>query len=724
MSTLTVAERPNAELVSAEAHVGRFVRPFRRYGRLFVTIAVVLAVFGVLAILILPRSYTAEVRLIAGNPNRDATDAQVGNSGSQQETSLPILNALVIATGLQSTQTYAELMQETPVAQRVVDDLHLPITAEALLSRVHVAPINDTPMLSLRASWPDPQTAAAIANDMATAFVARERQLVAQQADAGISFIASQLPLAEAQVRQTNFAAASFMAAHHLTDATTQSTEAASALDVLDQKIAQTQVDRRQAQAQLAAVQSEIGQTPTMIAGQSVMAPNPVVEQLRQQLSDAQVQIADDAQRYTDKHPVMVQLHRRIADLQRRIGSMPATIQQSNMAESNAVAVQLRSQAAQLAAQVQADVASVQAMVGQRRSMMPSIQQLPSTTATLSVLQRRAKLAQDAYYAMLQKYDELTVAKSTALSDLTVTQPASAQNALPTPSLKLGLIAVAILSLGTAFAVVLLLDLFDSRVGDERDVEQFSDLPALGRIDDISTQPAGADESKHRLRIEAAHEEVLDAMRFASESAPHTIAVLSPSQGDGKSTMAINLALSLAERQGPVLIVDADLRKPSVHKQLRVPESPGLGDVLERDWSIDQAIQRTSHPQIDVLTCGSPVRNPIVALQAARLRQLLGELGQRYAAIVVDTCALNPVHDALEVARGVDASLLVISAGHTRTKQVARALDRLARAEVGSLVGYVLNRAKTTNERLSYYANRPSVAFAAPRPMRSSLYDA
>ncbi|HEY9084801.1 MAG TPA: polysaccharide biosynthesis tyrosine autokinase [Candidatus Tyrphobacter sp.] len=711
MSTLSVSDRPAAD-TGSEMHVSRFVRPFRRYGRLFLTIAVVLAVLGVLAILVLPRSYTAEVRLIAGNPNRDATDVQSADGGTQQQTSLPILNALVIATGLQSTQTYAELIQETPVAQRVIDDLHLPVNAEALLAGIQVAPINDTPMLSLRATWHDPQSAAAIANDMAAAFVERERDLVAQQADAGISFIASQLPLAEAQVRQTNFAAASFMAAHHLTDATTQATQAATALDTLDQKIAQTQVDRRQAQAQLAAIQTEIGQTPTMIPGQAVTAPNPVVQQLHQQLADAQVQLSDDAQRMTDRHPVMVQLHRRIADLQQRIASSPATIQQSNMDESNAVAVQLRQQAAALAAQVQADVASEQAMVGQRRSMMPSIAQLPTTTATLSVLQRRAKLAQDAYYAMLQKYDELTVAKSTALSDLTVTQPASSQNAVPTPSLKLGLIAVALLSLGAAFAVVLVLDLFDSRIGDERDVEQLCDIPALGRIDDVAAPLANGDESKRRVRMEAAHDEVLDAMRFAGPTAPRTIAVLSPAQGDGKTTMAINLALCLAERQGPVLIVDADLRRPSIHKQLRVPESPGLGDVLERSWPIDQAIQHTSHSQIDVLTCGTPVRNPIVALQSGRLRSLLDSLSGRYAAIIVDTCALNPVHDALEVARSVDASLLVISAGHTRTKQVARTLDRLARAGVESLVGYVLNRAKTTNERLAYYTDRPSPVFA------------
>lgn len=710
MSRLTPADRPNTERVSGELYLGRFLRPFRRYGQLFLTFAIVLAVVGMLTVLVLPRSYTAEVRLIAGNPNRDATDVTDDSDTPQQQTSLPILNALVIATGLQSTQTYAELIQETPVAQRVVDDLSLPMSAEALLGHVHVAPINDTPMLSLHASWSDPATAATIANDMASAFVARERELVADQANAGIAFIASQLPVAEAQVRQTNAAAASFMAAHHLTDATTQATEAASALDTLDQKIAQTQVDRRQSQAELAAVNGEIGRTPTMIPGQAVTAPNPVTQQLAQQLADAQVQLSDNALRLTNRHPLMVQLHRRIADIEARIASTPTTIMQSNMVESNAVAVQLRQQAALLQAQVQADWASTAAMVAQRNAMLPSLRQLPTTTATLSVLQRRAKLAQDAYYAMLQKYDELTVAKSTALSDLTVTQPASPENAVPTPSLKLALIAVALLSLAVAFAIILVLDIFDSRVSDENDVEVLSDIPALGRIDDIHAEAADDDAMTRRLRMEAAYDGVLDSMRFAGSTPPRTIAVLSPSQGDGRSTMATNLALALAERDSSVLLVDADLRRPSIHTLLEVAETPGLSNVLLGGWSLQETVSQTTHPKIDVLAAGSRVRDPVAMLEAGRLRRLLAEAAAQYDRIIIDTSALGPVHDALEVARSVDASILVVSAGHTRTKQLALALDRLARAGTGSLVGYVLNRAKTTNERLAYYSTAQQYA--------------
>lgn len=712
MSKLIAAERPSHELASSEMQVRRLVRPFQRYGRMFIAIAALLAVIGALAILVLPRSYTAEVRLIAGNPNRDDTEIADGTSGSsQQETSLPVLNALTIATGLQTTQTYAELMQETPVAQRVVNDLHLPTTAEQLLAHIRVEPINDTPILSLKASWRDPNTAASIASDMASAFIAQERELVSDQATAGLGFIASQLPAAEDEVRRWNQAVTRFMSSHHLTDATTQSTSAATALDALDEKIAQTQVDDRQAQAQLAAIQSELGSTPSLIPGQVISAPNPVVEQLRQQLSDAEVQLADNAQRFTDEAPIMMQLHRRIDDLQQRISSLPASIQQSDMAEANTVAIQLRQQAALLSSQIQADGAATKTMVTQRTTMLQQMRQLPGATTTLAMLQRRAKLAQDAYYALLQKYEELTVAKSTALSALTVTQPASADTAAASPSLKMGLIAVVLLALAAAFIVVLALDLAEGSVGDERDVAMLSDLPELGRIDD-SSAPGAGDDAKRRLRVEAAYDEVLDAMRFSGAGATRTIAVLSPSQGDGRTTTAINLAVALAERGNGVLVVDADLRRPAVHKHLRVPETPGLSDVLQGNTSFDAAVKHTGHAKIDVLTCGAPVRNAVETLQLDRLRALLGDLAGRYTNVIVDTCALNPVHDALEVARAVDTSVLVVCAGRTRSAALARALDRLSRAQISSLGGYILNRAKTTDERLAYYENRPSPVFA------------
>lgn len=712
MSRLVAAERPSQELASSEMHVRRLVRPFQRYGRMFIAIAALLAIVGALAILVLPRSYTAEVRLIAGNPNRDDTDVSDDTSGgSQQQTSLPVLNALTIATGLQTTQTYAELMQETPVAQRVVTDLHLPVTADQLLSHIRVEPINETPILSLKASWRDPNTAASIASDMASAFIAQERELVSDQATAGLGFIASQLPSAETEVRRWNQAVTQFMSAHHLTDATTQSTSAATALDTLDQKIAQSQVDQRQSQAQLAAIQSELGSTPSLIPGQIVSAPNPDVEQLRQQLSDAQVQLADTAQRFTDEAPVMMQLHRKISDLQQRIASLPPTIQQSDMTQANTVAIQLRQQAALLSSQIQADAAAIKTMTGQRRTMLQQMRQLPGTSTTLTMLQRRAKLAQDAYYALLQKYEELTVAKSTALSALTVTQPASPDTAVPSPSLKMGLIAVVLLALAAAFVVILALDLSEGSVGDERDVAMLSDLPVLGRIDD-SSAPGAGDDAKRRLRVEAAYDEVLDAIRFSGTQATRTIAILSPSQGDGRTTTTINLAIAMAERGNRVLVVDADLRRPAVHKHLRVPEAPGLSDVLGGHATLEAAIKQTGHAGIDVLPCGAPVRNAVETLQSDRLRPLLASLSGRYANIVLDTCALNPVHDALEVARAVDTSLLVVCAGRTRSAALGRALDRIARAQVTSLAGYILNRAKTTDERLAYYENRPSPVFA------------
>lgn len=204
--------------------------------------------------------------------------------------------------------------------------------------------------------------------------------------------------------------------------------------------------------------------------------------------------------------------------------------------------------------------------------------------------------------------------------------------------------------------------------------------------------------------MEAAYDEILDGMRFSGARPPRTIAVLSPSQGDGKSTTAANLALALADRHGPVLLVDGDLRRPTLHRLMRVAESPGVGDVIDRGFTLEQSIQRSGHPQIDVLAAGTRVRDPVSTLESGRLRRLLATAGQKYASIVVDTSALGPVHDALEVARAVDGSLLVLSAGRTRVKQLARALERLARAQTPSLVGYVLNRAKTPNERYAYYA--------------------
>ncbi len=223
-----------------------FVGTLSRRRKLFAYI--VLGVIGAVFIvtILTPKRYTTDVKMIAGNPNSVASNPQ------QAQTGLPFLNALMLANAAQSAETYAELISETPVVQHVIDDLGLKTDVRTLQAAVHVKPVTNTNIISVMVTWSDPETSAKIANDFATVFVAREAQLVSGQATGALDFLSKQLPEAQRNLQQAEAAVSQYETSHHIADLPTETTSIVNAASAIDAKINSTQLEKQQADAQIA----------------------------------------------------------------------------------------------------------------------------------------------------------------------------------------------------------------------------------------------------------------------------------------------------------------------------------------------------------------------------------------------------------------------------------------------------------------------------------------
>src|SRR5215469_1059963 len=178
-----------------------------RRWRLFLAILVGFVVLVMLASLVWPHSYTATTKLIAGDPG--LTD-QI----KPADTTLPVLNALLGNAQGRSPETYVELLQEPPVAERVIEDLNLKITPVDLLSHVTSKPVTNTSVIELDVTWPDREQSARIANDFGEVFVNRERDLITAQADSALSFLTTKLPDAIAAQSKAEHDLAEYEAKH------------------------------------------------------------------------------------------------------------------------------------------------------------------------------------------------------------------------------------------------------------------------------------------------------------------------------------------------------------------------------------------------------------------------------------------------------------------------------------------------------------------------------
>lgn len=687
-----------------------FIGTLSRRRKLFALVffGVVLAVAVVT--LLTPKHYVTEVKMIAGNPNTVAQNPQASQTG------LSVLNALILPNAAQSAETYAELMSETPVVQHVIDDLRLKTDVAALQAAVKVKPVTNTNILTLSVSWTDPVMSAKIANDFASVFVARQAELVSGQASGAMEYLQRQLPAAQQNLTRTETALRQYETTHNIADLGAQTTATVTAAMNVDAKIQSVQLDKRQADAQAGSLAAQLAHmSPTTGGGQSV-APNPVLAQMRASLAQYQGQLAAAQQQYTDSHPTVISLKQQIADLNKQIAREKPTIVATTSTIANPVYQTLSQQLSAARAMSQSDSAQLGELAAQRASMNPLIKALPAQATRLAELKRQQKLAEDVYNALSQKLNDAKISRMTGLSDVTVTQAANPDLAKKTPHLSLNLIIASVVGLLLALGVVFLVDWFDGRIRDERDLENELQLPVLASIPQLpSGDGAAAIPASVRSATLESYFQLVLAMRYSSDHPLRSVTVTSPLKGDGKSTVAMNvagafgeIAVSSIEREARVLIIDADMRRPSLHKKLEVSNEVGLSDILIGRASLSQCVKRTDRPGVDVLTSGTPSPNPIKLLQSNRFDALLNEARARYETVIVDAPALVPVFDAAIVAAKTDGTVMIVSAGHTDVRSTRKALARLEAVGVNELVGTVVNRSTTRVDDYSdYFAVAP-----------------
>ena len=278
------------------------------------------------------------------------------------------------------------------------------------------------------------------------------------------------------------------------------------------------------------------------------------------------------------------------------------------------------------------------------------------------------------------------------------------------PDTRTALIVGGVLGLGAGVAFALVRTASDRRVRATDDVESKLHVPVMGMIPSSSaltgTSKLLTDTTvEHAFPVAEALRSLRTNLRFMDvDNPPRKIVVSSPLPGDGKSTIACNLALTLARSGEPVVLVDGDLRRPTVATNLELPGGAGLSDVLTGRAALADVLQRTPHDaHLLVLGAGTIPPNPSEVLGSTRMRQLLEELA-KHATVIIDAPPLLAVTDGAVLAQQADGVLLIVGVGKTNYDFVERALDAVRKAN-GRPLGLVLNKIPRKGGDASPYAS-------------------
>ena len=327
---------------------------------------------------------------------------------------------------------------------------------------------------------------------------------------------------------------------------------------------------------------------------------------------------------------------------------------------------------------------------------LQSASQIAYTENQINELASKVSTLRDSYALLLSN------SQQGALNILSVFEPANLPTT-PVGTNKLLIVILAsmvgmILASGAAY----LIEYLDQSIKTTSDVERLFHFPVIGYMSLMSENGNNAMHvSNHPNSVAAESFRLLQSNIefFQVHNSARTILVTSPAQGNGKTTIAVNLALSMAASQNRIILVDADLRRPAIHTALEISKSPGLSEVIRNKMEILESIRTVKGENIDVLTVGNVPPNVTAVAGSKRVSAILDELKEKYDTVIIDAPPLV-ISDAYTLASKVDGIILVLEPGQTREEQAKVIKEQFARAGA-KLIGIVFNRV-TTGDAKSY----------------------
>ena len=431
------------------------------------------------------------------------------------------------------------------------------------------------------------------------------------------------------------------------------------------------------------------------------VAEIPQVAEARQQLMAANTEFAALQDRYGEKHPKHIAAGTRINSLKKTV------------AESVSKAGDI------LNRQYESSVQTEEKLVTALKEQETSALELNKLAIPFNVLLRDVETDRTLYDAVIARMKETALTAGVEQTPFSLVEEPLVPSRASKPDRKRMVALAFALSLVAAIGAVVLVDSLDSSLRSVDEAESTLHLPALVGIPNHKpvkvkkSNRTGTQRDKYPIAsIEDPASTLAEAYRtlrvslsmLGPEAERRVILFVSAIPEEGKTYTSLNTAVSLAQQGLKTLLVDADLRRPSLHKALLdTKETPlGLTDLFSGNAGLDQIVLPTSIPNLSLLPAGSRAPNPAELLASADLKSLIEDLQKTYDRVVIDTAPVNAVSDTLVLAPHAHKTILVIQAGKTPRKAILRALH-LLRKSGAKVAGFALNRLPTGRMAAYYY---------------------
>ena len=579
----------------------------------------------------------------------------------------------------------------------------------AFRGNLHVTLIPNTRIIEIHYNSTDPQLAASTVNTLAATYVEQNFKTKFESTMQASDWLSKQLVDLQMKVETSQEKLVRYQKDHEILGIDDKQNITTEKLDEVNKEMTLAESDRMQKEAVYRQTQSN---DPDAIAaaivsdttGNGSPAGSLIMDKLRGQQGDLKLQIADLSTQFGPSYPKIAQLNNQLKEVDRQLQS-----------ETNKAVDHLKGQ-------YQAALQRENMLRESFEKQKQEANKLNESAIEYSILKRDLDSNRTLYEGLLEKLKEAGVTAGLRSNNFRIINAARVPMSPSEPNIPRNLAFALVLGVISGVGLAFVLENMDNTVRTPEQATALSALPSLGMI------PLGSKSANHgaagkRLALTASKEavETVTQIRPQSQMAesyralrtslllsnlgapPKVIMVTSARPQEGKTTTSINTAIVLAQKGVRVLLMDADLRRPSVHKTPGMGPRSGLSNVLTGSATLQQTITISPIlPNLFIMPAGTPPPNPAELLASANMRELITELRGMYDHIVIDTPPTLSVTDAVVLSPTADATILVIRSGQTTKQALRRARDILMQVNA-HVAGVLLNAVDLTSPDYYYY---------------------
>jgi polysaccharide biosynthesis transport protein len=590
--------------------------------------------------------------------------------------------------------TQLEIIKTTPVLGKVIQRLNLSDAPEGtsafkrsvtnLRNSLKVEFVGETLVVTITTTQPNPELARDIANGVAEAYIDYDRLSRLQTDKDAVAWLTEEIADIKTKLEKAEKAFQHFRQKTGIITLDLKQSEDAAELTKLNANYVSVKSKRIELEAVIDRLNTEVLQ-PTEILGSLLLTES--LQSLNTRLVDLQRQYAEKRKIFKEAYPVLIELKAEIEGINRKLVD-------------------------ECEKQLKALNTQEEILRNAWHTKKSEVLSLREEELEYLNLEREVLLNRRLYDTLLMKVRDFTLVDNTDLSNIRILEYANLPTTPKILDRKKRIIGFGIsFALMAAVGLPFLLEYVDRSLRTPDDVHRALGISVVGlvprdkqlkhasapRLVAVDGNSSATSEAYYTLGTNLLFSHASDR-----ERAPQTLLVTSASPSEGKSMTAINLAAVLAQMDWRVLLVDADLRRPILHRVFPANRLKGLSAVFNEEVPLEDTIVKTTIPNLEILPAGPKPLNPAVILSSNKIKDILTRLKADYDFILIDSAPILGLADGVALANIVDGVLIVVKAGSTAAKPAEMLIKQLQQVDA-NLLGVVLNAVDLSQDRYYYY---------------------